>query len=874
MKKSTHNTSIEPSKLARRFLHWYCKASLLEEIEGDINESFYERIEIMGIKKARLFYTLEVISFFRPFAIRGQNLKYHNNTAMLRNYFKVSFRNILTDKLHTSINIIGLTIALICSIVIYMVVRHEITYDTFHTNADRIFRITHDESELNPNSNRHLSTVGPPVGPAIKAFYPQVENSVRFRYTPTQIMARGKERFYEENIFYVDSTIFNVFSYKLALGNPKTALKEPGSVILTHEMALKYFGDENPLNQTIFMNNDTELLVTGVLEPIPSNTHFKFDFLLPFHAFKVPFGYPVTLDDWGWISFHTYVMLSHDIDPKVLEAELPNFIDAHWPNEQRRFKFRLQPLTDIYFGEVKNDIIASGNRVYVYGLAVTGLLIILLAAFNFTNLSTAKSITRAKESGIRKTLGARKPSLFFQFLLEAIVMALFALFLAILVSPYLFKILRNFIGFDFQLDPSRYPALILPFFLITLIIGLMAGSYPALVMSNFNPVSVLKGNFKSSITGLGLRKVLVTLQFTMSLALILGSLIISSQIQFIQNKDLGFNRKETVLLQMPGAELDRHYETLKNQLLSNPDVLAVSVGGGRMDGDNGNVPILPEGFEDPFPMAIDAVRHGFYAALDIPMAAGREFSKQFPSDSAEAVIINQSAARTFGWEDEEAIGKRIRVDDIREGYVIGVTKDYHFSSLHQPIVPLVTTYPRTRLRDIYLKVKIDQPAALISSLQQDWNTIVPDIPFDLIFLDDHLQGLYKADLKFAKLINLFAILAILIACLGIYGLISLIAQHRVKELGIRKVLGASMQSLILTLSKPFLWLMIIALLIAVPVTYSYMDQWLSNFAYRIDFQILHIVLAGLGIFLLIGATLFLQSFKYSRANPINALRNE
>lgn len=866
---------LPPPRWPQSFLHWFCKSSLLEEIEGDIEEEYQELYETQGRFRARWFYLVQVVCFLRPFALRNFTRNIINPTSMIANYAKVAFRSLRRDQLNTAISTLGLFIATLCAMVIYLAISHETSYDAFHENADRIYRVNFEISS--DQNSRLMANVGPPLGPAIETFYPEVEAAVRFRYEPTTIIATedGRKRFYEDKIFYADPSVFDIFTYPLAQGDPQTALSEINNIVITTEVADKYFGDRNPLGEVLMYGTGEPLVVSGVLAPVPSNTHLPFESLRPFEAFKIPFGYPVTLDDWRWGSFHTYVLLDEAAHGEALEAKLPEFANTHFEEDQiGRMAYRLQPLQDIYFQEPQHDQVASGNYEYVMVLGSVGVLLLLLAAFNFTNIFTAKSLSRARETGLRKALGSTRSGLWVRYLLEPIMITLVTTVLSLLLLPYTLQFLNQQLGYQLTWDVSIWWKLAPVFMGIALVLGVMAGAYPAFIMSSFRPLSMLSGLHKKSRGGILVRKSLVTLQFSITSFLLIGSFIISAQIRFLQTKDLGFEQEHLVVLRMPGELLLNMHETIKNAFLDNPRVRSVSVGGGRMDGDTGNVPILAEGQDEPINMTINGVMEDFFKTVGVDILAGREFDYLHPADSAQGVILNELAARQFGWTPEEALNRSIVVGEIMAGSVVGVVDNFHFASLHQEVTPLVIYQPRSLVQNMYLRVDPGEVSSLVQSLARTWNELVPEVPLDFVFLDDHLQQMYVTDAHFARMVQIFSVITILIAVLGLYGLIALVSEQRMKEVSIRKVLGATLSSLILTLSRSFFTLIALANLIAWPLIYWLAQQWVSDFAYRIDIGGVYFGLALLITLGIAALTLVFQTRKVALTNPVKTLRQE
>ena len=724
---------------------------------------------------------------------------------------------------------------------------------------------------------RHLATVGPPMGPALKNQFSQVQDFVRFRYHPDVIFRHGDTQHYEHHVFFADPSVFNVFSFKMKKGNPATALGLANNVVITESMATKYFGTEDPMGKTITMNGETELMISAVLEDNPDNSHLKFDFLIPFEAFKVPYGFPVTLESWGWLSFHTYVLLRPGESGKVLEEQLPTLVKEHWPEDRaKRFKLELQPLHDIYLGSVANDQVASGNKSAIYVLGCAGLLIMVIAIFNFSNLFAVISISRAKEVGMRKLLGATRANIFGRLQGETLLLTMLSLLVTLLLVP----LWTGILPWNFAPEQIGTRYLVMGSFvliIIALLIGIISGLYPAHLLASNSFRKLLGGTFKASGTGIIIRKTMLSGQFVVSIALIVCVVVISRQIDFIKTKDLGFVKDELMLLRMPGEQLAKRYLQLKERLNHIPFISAVSVGGGRMDGENGNVPIYSAGATDEFgkPMAIDAVAFDFFKTIGVRLLAGREFTLNQPADTLRGVLLNAMAAKEFGWTPEEALGKTIRIGDIlADGEVIGVVPDFNFGSLHSTVKPLVISYPRTRLQDIYIRFDNVAPANLISAVQSEWQVIAPDIPFDYVFLNLHLESLYRNEQLFSTMFRFFASVAIGIACLGLYALINQDILYRTKEIGVRKILGASVLNIVSLILKQFCLLIVAANFIAWPLAYVFMSEWLSEFAYHIELHWATFLVAGAAAILMAVFTVSYNTIRTALANPVKSIRNE
>lgn len=795
-------------------------------------------------------------------------------STLLPNHLKVALRNMKRDPVNSFINIFGLATGIACCIILYLYVGNELSYDTFHEHQDDVYLLNYQE--LNRPGARFFSTTSPPMGPALQAEFPEVLHAVRLRDSQNNVFGYGDRQFYEENIFYADSTFFDVFSFPLSAGNSKTALARPNTVVLTRQAAEKYFGDEDPMGKELLMDGSRLLEVTGVLEPVPDQTHLPLNMLVSFETFRVPSGYPVTLESWRWVSFHTYLRLQDGSDPAELESKMVGFLDRHrTPRMSGDGRLLLQPVTDIYLSpEPRNDVMKYGNAGYAYGLAGTAFLILLIACVNFMNLSTAQSLKRGKEAGIRKVLGSDRKALRRKFLGESVLYSSIAFLFSAAIVLVLMEYIPGWFDMDWSLRRSDILQVFGVFAAVSLVTGLIAGLYPALIISGFNPAEVLKGKLTNRMSGARLRNILMTLQFVISVGLIVGSLVILKQMNFLQGKDLGFNKDQTIALQVIQEEFENRYRLIKERLSDNPYVMSVS-GGDLFFGGQGSVPIYPEGLdrEEGYPMNIFSVKYDFFETMDIEITQGRSFSESFGTDSARGVVLNRAAVDLLGWE--QPIGKQIQISsNLTDGVVIGVTENFHFTSLHNPIRPLAMYISRTNQEHVVVKVKPGNLNEMLASLEADWNEIAPDMPFSYFFLDDSVEQQYRAEQNFTRMVMFFTALSIFIACLGLYGVASIGIQQKRKEIGIRKVLGGRIAHIFALVSKPYMVQVLLANVIAWPLAWWGLDQWLSNFAYRTEI--------GFGVFALAGGaalavallTVSWQSVKAALMNPVESLRNE
>lgn len=794
---------------------------------------------------------------------------------MFKNYLKVAFRNIKRDKINSFINIIGLSVGFASVITIFLFVYNEFHYDQFHSNQKNLYRLTYDDSGGN---GRHLVTTAPPMGKSIVENFPEAIKSTLFNYAPSTIIKSDEAQFYEPYVIYADSNFLSLFTFPLQSGNPSTALKEPNSIIISPAMSEKYFFGKNPVGETLLINEMDLVKVTGVFEPIPSNSHIKFDFLISMQNYQIPEGFPVTFEEWGWLDFHTFILVDDNADPRALEKKLPPFFAGKTTQEKAdRVTLRLQAMSEIYFKS--NGMLghkgAAGNINHAYGLAAVAILILLIAGFNFMNITTAKSLKRNKEVGVRKVLGAERGTLLSQYLGESVLFSLLGLSFSVLIILIIFKIINATFGNIFDFSLMEYLIIFAGFILLSVFFGLLAGLYPALLISRFQPIAILKGNISKNLTEVHFRQFLIFLQFTVTIGIIAGSIIISNQMKFIHQMDPGFDKEQVIALHLKADDFLSRYETAKNIFRQNPNVMGISAGD-IIDGNNGSLPMWSEDMPEDvpgIPMSTHGAHYNYFDIMGIEFEEGRAFSEDIASDSADGIIINRAAADAFGFGDN-AIGKYVWISIFREGRVIGVTENFHYNTLHEKVQPLVMFIPDTPMEYILVKTKKGVLNQTIASLQKDWQLIAPDIPFDFMFTEANLDKYYEAEQRFAALISFFSILSVIVACLGLYGLVSIMVQYRTKEIGVRKVLGANAFNLTLLLSKQFLFLVLTANLVAWPIAYYYLGEWLSNFAYKIDIQVWPFMAAALVVFLAAMVTVAYHGIRAANINPIKSLNKE
>lgn len=801
---------------------------------------------------------------------------------MFKSYLKITLRNLLRHKVYSFINLAGLAMGMTCCFLILLYMQDELRYDRFHEKADRIYRIAW--------LNEHPQTRTPhPMAQALVKDLPEVENAVSLSplWGPGLTrrifsMRYGDKRFDETNVLSVDTTFFKVFSFPFLKGDPQTALQEPFAVIISERIAQKYFGEEEALGKVLRVDNDVDLKVTGVVRNVPVQSHFHFDFLIPYTLLKPrETGSYYTWEDFG---HYNYILLKPGADPKAVEAKIPNWVGGYlgWPEEwlatlrAGRIRFALQPVTDIHLrSHLAWELEPNSDIAYVYLFTAIAVFILLIAGINFMNLATARSATRAKEVGMRKVLGAVRWQLIGQFLGEALLLSVTALLVAIAAVELLLPAFNSLSGRELTVSFLEQPQIIFGMLLLTVLVGIFSGSYPAFFLSAYQPVKVFKGEIKAGARSARFRRVLVVAQFALSIALIAGTAIVSAQLHFLRTQKLGFDKAHVVVLRLKNRAMRAQYETIKTELLRAPEVLRASamsnVPGGRFN--NNSIQWRPE--EDDQDASQMRVDYDFFATLDIPLAAGRAFQKEMATDADSAFIINESAARLFDWDT--AVGKRITWfddDNTRRGTIIGVVKDFHFQSLHTRIAPLIMNIGPNSFNYMLVKISPNDIANTLAHLERVWKKFDPEFDFEYSFLDADFDQLYRAEGRIQTLFSYFTFLAIFIACLGLFGLASFTTQQRTKEIGVRKVLGASVAGVVSMLSKDFLKLVLLANLFAWPVAYFAMRLWLQDFAYRTSLGLWTFVWAGALALLIALLTVSFQALKAALANPVEALRYE
>ncbi len=865
-------SNIKPPQCFLRLFRWFCDPAIAEDIEGDLTEMFEREINAGSIAKAKLQFSVRILGLFRPAIIRKLGrLSFNHSSPMFKNYFITSVRSLVRSAGFSTINIVGLAVGLAAFSLISFYVYSELSFDRYHENADRIFRIV--ENLRTENEELFQSTSAPPMGPRFLKDFPEVENYVRLQQW-SLLAQRHDKSSYERESYIADSTVFDIFSFKLLKGDKKTALREPFSIVLTESMAKKYFGNEDPVGQTLKMDYDN-YKVTGVMEDVPENSHFQFSNLISFSTWSRN-NKQAEDREWFWNGFHTYVLLRQGTSVDNVRAKMKNFLQRNVEKGGMYYDdLPLQPLTSIYMAPPRsweNGTRGSMNNMYI--LSIIAVFILLIACFNYINLATARAARRLKEVGLRKTLGALRRMLIAQFLGESLIITIVASLIAAIIAWMVLPSFRTFVEspLNFSILPNAW---IVTFALIGLVffIGLLAGAYPAYIISKFQPVQIFRPSSKGLFGNNALRKVLVSTQFIISIMLVAGTLLVYDQLEVVRNKDLGFNREGILVVPTNGdTTIVNYLDAIKSEFKRVPGVSNVagstSTPGQSASNDYTGIE-MTDGKMSPTNINFIYADHDFLSTYQIKLLAGRDFQRDVKSDDTTAYLINETAMKDFGWTAEQAIGKKVQGRYL--GKIIGITKDFHYRSLHTKVEPLMIAMTKYVGR-MSIRVEGKDLTATINRVQKKWNELIPHLPFEYSFLEVEFDRQYKADQQLGKVAGVFTGLAMFIGCLGLLGLMAFVVERRTKEIGIRKVLGASVPSVVMLITNEFIWLILIALLVATPLTWYLIGQWQRNFTLQAVINPLRFAMAGMAVFLVACLAISFLSLHAANANPTKALK--
>ncbi len=788
---------------------------------------------------------------------------------MIRNYLITIFRNIRNHLMFSMINVTGLAIGIACCIIVLLFIKFEFSFDTFNQKANLIYRVN---TVLNEGAEPiEIAETMAPLGPALLNEIPEVEEAVRLKRKGSCLFSAGQNHFYER-FFFADNSIFNVFTFPLLRGDAATALSEPNTAVITEKIAEKYFGEADPIGRFLTVQKEYDVLITGIIKEFPQNSHFRTSILISFSSLNTQI--PALLEEWdSFEMFYTYILLSEGAEASDLKDKLSVFMEKY-TDDDNIAQLSLQPVTEIHLSPKVYEISSHSSKAYSYMFMSIAVFILIIACINFMNLSTARSAFRAREVGMRKVLGAYKSQLIRQFLSESLLMAFMSLIIALALVEVFLPLFNDLAELNLSLSYFENVPILAILIAITFTAGIIAGSYPALYMSSFKPSHIMKGAKYGKPGSGGIRKGLVVLQFAISIVLIIGTGIISKQIDFMKSKDLGFDKEQIVVMALRGAIKPHQVELFKNELLGHSEI-DIATGSGGAPGSNQHdvMSFTGEGmFEgETVGLQILTVDYDYFKAYNHEIIEGREFSPEITTDKTEAFVINETVMRRFGWES--AIGKRLQMGADRSGIVIGVVKDFHYFSVRRKIDPIVFMINDASINYVSAIIKDNIPSA-VSAIRETWNELTPDFPFEYFFVDDSFERQYKREERMMKVFGYCAMLAIFIACLGLFGLASFMAEQRSKEIGIRKALGASSSGIAFLLSREFTRLVLVSNLIAWPVAFLLMDSWLMDFPYRTVIGLGSFLLAALIALIIALLTVSSQALKAAAANPTDSLRNE
>ena len=793
---------------------------------------------------------------------------------MLVHFARVIFRYLSRKLFFTGLNIAGLSIGLASCIVIYLFISDEMSYDNFHRDGNRIFRVIR-QSQMN-GMPYNIGVTAAPFAPALLQDFPERIRSVTRALSFNGLVTYEDQSFIEEKLLLADSNFFKFFSFPLAKGERSSVLKNGNSLVISEAFAEKYFGLEDPIGKVIRIDDQYDMMVTGIMARLPGNSHLEFDAV---GSINIAAGED-WFNDWWANAFYTYVITDRPEDEARLNRAFPAFMDKYFGKDFARvgnkIELQLEPLRDIYFNYDTRyeDNVVHGDRRYIFIFGTIGILLVVLAAINYINLATAQASSRAKEVGIRKTLGSAQRTVALQFLSESFFLCLISAVVGMGVAQLAIPFFNEQLALTIP-DVFADPWLWIFVLCLLMIITVISGAYPSFLLSSFKPVKVLKGEVKGNLRYVFVRKALVIFQFGISGFMIISTLFIGQQLRYMREKDLGFQPDQLIVVNLNNGLINRERFSFIETLLRDKHFSTASLASGYPGGFYDATTVLIEGHEENMRMRTLYTDDAYLRTMNLSMAAGRFFSKDFPGDSANAVILNETAVRQLGWEPDQALGKRVRLAQFEDEYkeIVGVIADYHFTSLKQKIEPLVISHLNDR-GNLIVRMDGKDIQEAMARLEDVWNSYDTGFPADVIFLDDVIDRLYRSEIVQGKIFTLFSIISVCIACLGILGLGTYIASQRTKEIGIRKVLGATTSQVSALLVKDLLWLVLIANIIAIPAGYYAMDKWLEGFAYRIGIHPAVFVLGSGAVFLIAALIAGVNASRVARQNPVTSLRTE
>lgn len=868
-----------PPKWILSILNSFCHEDYLDEVRGDLEEVYRLRVLTMPQYRANWLLLKEVIFSFKSYVISGDKNSYPstNQTIMLRNYITIAYRNLMKNKFYSALNIFGLTLGLTCSLLIFSYVANELSFDKFHSNAENTYRVIEKVTGEDGAVQEHSSSVPWPVGPTLQSDHPDAIVTRMYKAwqkEPLMSYVDKTKKFYEKEIFFVDTSFFKTFSFDLIRGDQLTALKQPQSVVITESTANRYFGSIDVLGQTLILENSLELTVTGVSKDVVANSHFHYDFLIPLLNLEDIFK--ATGNNWGWQGWywnpvHTYVTLPERYAVDDFEIYMQQVVKDHFPQQIVDLSaLYLQPLLDIHTTtDLYQEIEPTISKESIYIAAVIAGFILIIAAINFINLSTASATMRSKEVAMRKVLGSTRKNLIMQFFGESILLSFLSLILSIVAIYFILPTFEYLLDASINIEQIVTLPVIVTVLLGTLLLGVLSGVYPAFILSGFKPAEVLKTSKSTGNKSINLfRKSLVVFQFMISIVLLVSAFVIYQQYQFLTSKELGFSKEEIVLIPIRGTTIIENPESFKTELLSNPQVVAASAVSDILGQDVPSRPFRISGYDDPQNIPGFFTDHDFAKTFGINIIEGRDFDKTNEADH-QNLLMNKAMLdllKDKNWEGQEIGWGR------GQRQIIGMVEDFNFMSLKTDIKPLFIGFSNSFISYVAVRVSEGNVYNTLAKLESSWKKFEPEKPFVPLFLDQKLNELYQSERKTGELIGYFSGLAILIAFLGLVGLVTYRVNSRIHEIGIRKVLGATASNILNLLSVEFIVLVLVANVLAWPFAWYIMTTWLENFTYKIALEWWHFGAAGIIAVLIAAITVFARSYKAILTNPVDTIR--
>jgi len=870
--KQQHN--ISPPKWAIRFLRFYCRKEFLDEIEGDLLEVFNRNIKAQSGFRSKLTFVWSVFRFFKWSNIKRSNRLNFNSTTMLKSYFLITRRNLLKEKLYSLLNLSGLYIGFLCLILTAIYYQQQVSFDQHHSDVDNTYRFLTVDQE----SGHRSSSTGGPWAPRMASEFPEIKNFLRIGTFGTSIFQYKNERFYETEGVLADTSFFSIFKYDFKWGSPRTALVNPYDLVLSSALAKKYFGDQDPIGELINVNGKQLYKVTGVLDEDQLPSHIKVNFIATYDSDTRP-----QKDDWALQNYVSYLQLVPDTDKEAFKVNLIDFFAKNTPDNEfsksAKF-FDLEPLSQIHLYSSVNNEVPTIKRVLTF--AFIGLLVLCISLVNYINLITARSTKRLKEIGVRKAIGARRIQLIFQFLAESFYICFIAFALALLsvklVMPFYAYLVNEPLVFSF-LDHWH---MILALLGIAVLLSLLSGIYPAIILSSRQAMSLLSGREELIGSKQFFRKILIGFQFTISIALIIGTSFIQRQLYYISEKDLGFDQEQLMVISLNNSSFLADKESFAERLKQSPFIKSVALTGQSFGGGDWGMPVKFEGGDEPQNARFMSVDADFVSTLSLELLEGRNFFDQSQADQENSFIVNEKFVNQVGWT--EVIGKSIGIPSWNpdgsygwaSGKIVGVVKDFNYRDLKTNLFPLVISNNVDYTNMLFVKIETGTLNQGLEFIGNEWAKAEENAPFNYYFLDDRLAQFYEPEQRLAKTTTVFGGIAIILACFGLFSLATFMAEQKMKEVSVRKVLGATTKQIFLLFGKPFILILLISAISAVPISFHFLGKWLSTFAYRIEISD-NLIVAVLAIIITIaiaGLTVLYQSFRVIKANPVKFLRNE